>query len=87
MDDNGTARFQAGEIYKDTDWFTGGTTYFTVAGRDKDTLRLTEAHDEIDGFHVCDGETAYEICEEDNREYIVLYSYCGNENRIYAHKR
>lgn len=86
MDNNGTAMFQIGERYASIDWFTGGTTYLTVTGRAKDTLSLTEAHDEIDGFHVCGTESAYVIREEDGVEYIVLYSYHGNENRVYANK-
>lgn len=79
-----TVRFQASETYESVDWFTGGMGFYTVIGRDGDTLTLKEAHDEIDGFHTCKRTSAYEIHEEDGQEYIVMGSYLGCENRIYA---
>ncbi len=78
------AKFQVGVTYKNTCWFTGGTSFHTVVERTENTLVISEAHDEIDGFHVCEGTEVFEIHEEDGREYIVLYSYHGHENRIYA---
>lgn len=81
---NKTVRFQIGETYQSVDWFTGGTGFYTVAGRDGDVLVLKEAHDEIDGFHECEGHSSYQIHEESGKEYIVIGTYHGHENRIYA---
>lgn len=86
MNQNETARFQAGETYESVDWFTGGTGYYTVVRRNGDILELTEAHDEIDGFHTNPETSTYEVHEEDGTEYIVFYSYRGNENRLYARR-
>ena len=74
---NKTVRFQIGETYQSVDWYT-------VAGRDGDVLVLKEAHDEIDGFHECEGYSSYQIHEESGKEYIVIGTYHGHENRIYA---
>lgn len=81
---NETVRFRIGETYGSVDWFTGGTGFYTVTDRDRDTLVLKEAHDEADGFHQCEGDSSYSIHEEDGEEYIVLGSYHGHEDRIYA---
>lgn len=50
---NDTVRFRIGETCESIDWFTGETGFYTVVGRDMNTLVLKEAHDEIDGFHEC----------------------------------
>ena len=84
MSQKETGRVQSGETYGSVDWVTGGVGFYTFTGTALATLTLKEAHDEIDGFHTWKGTSDYVIHEEDGREYIVMGSYLGCEDRIYA---
>lgn len=76
-------KFAVGNTYTSACWFTGGVVRYTVKSRTENTVTLFEHTSELDGEHDCEPET-YEIHCEDEREYIVIYSYRGHGKMIYA---
>lgn len=75
--------FLKGEIYRTTDWFTGGALKFQFEGRDTEGKGVFTVEDfEIDGQHT--RTETYDILKDENREYIKITSYHDHEHRLYA---
>lgn len=77
------ARFQTDAMYENTDWFTGGIHTYKCVSRTENTVTLSAIYDEIDGLHVIPPET-FEIRKDEDGEYVLFYTYHGEENRMYA---
>lgn len=77
------ARFQQDAMYENTDWFTGGIHTYKCVSRTENTVTLSAIYDEIDGLHVVPPET-FDIRSDEDGEYVLFYTYHGEENRMYA---
>lgn len=77
------ARFQQDAMYENTDWFTGGIHTYKCVSRTENTVTLSAIYDEIDGLHVIPPET-FDIRKDEDGEYVLFYTYHGEENRMYA---
>lgn len=76
-------RFNPGDKYENVDWFTGGVHTYKCISRTENTVTLSAIYDEIDGLHVVPPET-FDIRSDEDGEYILFYTYYGEENRMYA---
>lgn len=76
-------KFKANAKYENTDWFTGGIHTYKCISRTENTVTLSAIYDEIDGLHVVPPET-FDIRKDEDGEYILFYTYHGEENRMYA---
>ena len=77
------ARFQPDAMYENTDWFTGGLHTYKCISRTENTVTLSAIYDEVDGLHVIPPET-FDIRSDEDGEYVLFYTYHGEENRMYA---
>jgi hypothetical protein len=76
-------RFEIGQHYMWTDWFTGGQSYYVVAGRTNGRLALVEYRRELDGEYK--GTENFKILTDENgNEYLHMCEYRGEEGRLYA---
>lgn len=76
-------RFQIGQVYDWTDWFSGGQAWYTVKEVADGKVVFAEHRWELDGEF--DLISDYEIkIDENGNEYIVMCSYHEHEGRIYA---
>ena len=75
--------FQPGKSYISTDWFTGGVHYYTCISRTDDTVTFSIVCHEADGIHDAVPET-FRVFSDDEKEFVVIYTYQDNENRMYA---
>ena len=78
-------RFSEGQTYTFTDWFTGGESFLTVDHIvEEDGIRKKVVFDAI--YHEIDGDhkhiDTYDICENEDGEYVRVYEYEGSEARI-----
>lgn len=75
--------FKVGQIYTYHCWFTGGEHRMTIVDRTDDTITFKVSAYELDGNHAT--QENYKIdTDDDGNESILIYSYHGQENRIYA---
>lgn len=78
------AKFKIGIVYTSTCFFTGGTIYRKCVSRTEHTVSFSEVNDELDGMHNT-GLQTYDIgLDNDGREYVTIYRYHDEENRVYA---
>lgn len=76
-------KFAIGEEYRSTCWFTGGQTFYVCVKRTENTVTFAPTHYEIDGTHQGKHET-FPLQVDRNIEYVVVQTYRGEENRMYA---
>ena len=62
--------------------FTGGMHYYKVLRRENNILYCAADYIEIDGNY--ETEQSFEVKEDENGEYIVAWTYKGEEGRVYA---
>lgn len=75
--------FTVGFEFYTTCIFTGGCHHYKVTSRTEDELRCEFIYEELDGTHK--GTEIFEIHKDcKGREYIVLWTYKGDEGRLYA---
>ena len=76
-------RFEVGQHYMWTSWFTGGQSYYTVKDVTETKVVFSEYRREIDGEYEMEEE--YEICTDENgNQYLVMCHYRDEEGRLYA---
>lgn len=76
-------RFEIGQHYIWTDWFSGGQSYYVVAGRTDGRLALAEYRRELDGEY--EGTENFKILTDENGdEYLHMCEYRGEVGRLYA---
>ena len=76
-------KFQVGQKYRMSDWFTGGSIFYEVDSIKSETIRLKTKDVEPDG--VFERYEEYPISHRENGdEYILFFTYCGEECAIYA---
>ena len=76
-------KFEVGQHYVWTDWFTGGQSYYTVMERTPGRLVMAEYRREIDGEYELTEN--FKILTDDNGdEYLHMCEYRGEEGRLYA---
>ena len=73
--------FEVGYRFSSTCIFTGGSHDYEVVSRTENELHCEASYWEIDGIHKV--KETFEIHKEDEREYIVLWTYKGEEGRHY----
>ena len=73
--------FEVGYRFNSTCIFTGGSHDYEVVSRTEKELHCEASYWEIDGIHKV--RETFEIHKEDEREYIVLWTYKGEEGRHY----
>lgn len=76
-------RFEIGQHYMWTSWFTGGQSYYVVVGRSGDRLVMSEYRREIDGEYE-KTENFKILTDENGNEYLKMCEYRGEEGRLYA---
>lgn len=76
-------KFKANAKYENTDWFTGGMHTYKCVSRTENTVTLSAIYEEIDGVHEIPAET-FDIRSDEDGEYVLFYTYHGEENRMYA---
>lgn len=76
--------FRTGDMYEKTDWFTGGTTTYKCIDRTENTVTLLPVSVELDGIHQMESEIFCISRDEAGREYVLLCTYKGAENRLYS---
>lgn len=77
-------KFIVGDTYSYTDWFTGGQIAMMCQSISEDRNRIV--------FKVCDWEVDglhyrtenFELLNDNGNEYVLIYSYKGEENRLRA---
>lgn len=76
-------RFEIGQHYMWTSWFTGGQSYYTVKEVTDNKVVFTEYRREIDGEYEIEEE--FDIhTDEDENQYLVMCTYRDEEGRLYA---
>lgn len=73
--------FQVGYEFESTCIFTGGSHSYKVVSRTEKELKCEAEYCEIDGVHKV--KESFNVYKEDGREYIVLWTYKGEEGRHY----
>lgn len=77
-------RFEVGQHYIWTSWFTGGQSYYTVKQITDTKVVFAEYRREIDGEY--EMEETFEIhMDENGDQYLVMCHYLDEEGRLYAH--
>lgn len=76
-------QFEIGKRYDRTCWFTGGVGEYECKKRTKTKVTFKPTYYEIDGIHSKSLET-FEIKNNGESEYVVVQTYKGEENRMYA---
>lgn len=76
-------QFIIGNTYYNTCWFTGGITTYVCISRTDSEVSFAPTYHEIDGIHKGNPET-FPLCSDDTMEYVVVQTYKGEENRMYA---
>lgn len=75
--------FEVGYEFNSTCIFTGGSHMYKVISRTENILSCERIYYEIDGTHK--GTEDFEIHKDENgKEYIILWTYKGEEGRHYA---
>lgn len=75
--------FKINDTFESTCIFTGGSHEYKVISRTETVLHCERIYYEIDGTHK--GIENFEIHKDENgKEYIVLWTYRGEEGRHYA---
>lgn len=77
--------FTAGCTYHSHCWFTGGTFSYICVRRNESEVTFKPTYFELDGVHEIEEET-FPVFVKDGREYVVVQSYKGNENRMFAER-
>jgi hypothetical protein len=78
--------FKLLQTYKVTDWFTGGTQTYKVTSVNERQVTFKVISNELDG--ISDRTETYDILKDKNGfNYVTLYEYKGEENRIYADRK
>ncbi len=67
-----------------TCWFTGGTGRYICVSRTDEDVTFSPTYYEADGIHKVAKETFPIKTNRDGIEYVVVQSYRGEENRMYA---
>lgn len=75
-------QFKVGDAFESTDIFTGGTHEYKITDRTETKIICQRVYHEIDGTHK--GRETFEIHTDNDCEYIVLWTYKGEEGRKYA---
>ena len=73
--------FKVGYEFETTGLFTGGIHQYKVISRTEDELCCSRIHHEIDGIHR--GKEIFDIHKDNDKEYIILWKYKGEECRHY----
>lgn len=76
-------RFEVGDRYFWTDWFSGGQSHYVVIERTPDRVTFAEHRTEMDGEYD-ETETFKIFTDEDDNEYVKMCEYHGEEGRMYA---
>ena len=77
-------KFEVGQHYMWTSWFTGGQSYYTVKEVIDTKVVFAEYRREIDGEY--EMEETFEIhTDENGDQYLVMCHYLDEEGRLYAH--
>lgn len=75
--------FKENDTFTSTCIFTGGRHNYKVVSRTETVLHCEGIYHELDGIHKVPED--FEIHKDENgREYIVLWTYKGEEGRHYA---
>lgn len=76
-------KFKVGQKYEWTDWFTGGSLFYTVEKIEGDEITLSYVDYEIDGTFT--NNVTYKITTDDNgNESILKCEYHGHKGYINA---
>ena len=76
-------RFEIGQSYMWTGWFTGGRSHYTVKEVTDTKVVFSEYRREIDGEYEMEEE--FDIhTDEDGNQYLVMCTYRDEEGRLYA---
>lgn len=76
-------KFEIGQKYEWTDWFTGGQKNLTVSKRSANSVTFKYVVWEADG--IWENEEEFEIITDDNgNEMILMCEYHGKKGYVYA---
>lgn len=76
-------KFQVGNTYQAICWFTGAMFTYQCVKRTDTEITFSSMSEEVDGIHNM-GSATYPIHQDDGTEYVVIQTYQGEENRMYA---
>lgn len=76
-------KFQVGNTYQAICWFTGAMFTYQCVKRTDTEITFSSISEEVDGIHDM-GRATYPIHQDDGTEYVVIQTYQGEENRMYA---
>ncbi len=79
----GGNQFQSGNTYQAICWFTGAMFTYQCVKRTDTEITFSSISEEVDGIHDM-GSATYPIHQDDGTEYVVIQTYQGEENRMYA---
>ena len=75
--------FEVGKSYTIVDHATGGIHHYSCLRRTKDEVEMLPVYYEIDGVYKQD-VVNFTVKKDHDVEYIVIFSYKGEERRLYA---
>ncbi len=77
-------KFIVGNTYRYTDWFTAGKISMMCQSisENRKQIEFKVADWEIDGLHY--RTEKFELLSDNGNEYVLIYSYKGEENRMRA---
>lgn len=74
--------FKIGQTFDTYCWFSGGHHVSKITDRTENKITCNSVNEELDG--ISNNTEEFDILSDDNGEYIVVQSYKGKENRVYA---
>ena len=78
--------FEAGKSYTIVDHATGGIHHYSCLRRTTDEVEMLPVYYEIDGVYKQD-VVNFTVKKDHDVEYIVIFSYKGEERRLYANSQ
>ncbi len=76
-------KFEIGNEYNHTSWFTGGLMIYKVSGITDKEITFSVYDYELDGEHIRT-ETYDKHIDYNGNEYVILFIYSDHECRIEA---